>query len=88
MNQALLSKQAAEDNTAFLYGTVQAEIHKSSPAAVALASVLDGIAEELSGVNYSFRPGVLIVARQGALSRSLSGRPTFSHHPPLWDPGR
>ncbi len=46
MNQALMSKQAAEDNTPFPYGTVHAEIPESSPAAVAIDSVRFGIAEE------------------------------------------
>jgi 2'-5' RNA ligase len=46
MNQALLSKQAAEDDTPFPYGTVQAEIPQSSPAAVALTSVRAEIAEK------------------------------------------
>jgi 2'-5' RNA ligase len=46
MSQALLSKQAAEDNSPFPYGTVQAVIPASSPSIVALASVLDEIAEE------------------------------------------
>ena len=46
MNQALLSKQAAEGNTPFPYGTVQAELSESSPAAIVLASVREEIAEE------------------------------------------
>jgi 2'-5' RNA ligase len=46
MNQALLSKQVAERDTPFPYGTVQAELPESSPAAVALASVREEIAEE------------------------------------------
>jgi 2'-5' RNA ligase len=46
MNQALLSKQAAEDNTAFPYGTIHAEIPDSSPAAIAISSVREEIAEE------------------------------------------
>jgi hypothetical protein len=46
MNQALLSKQAAERDTPFPYGMVQAELPESSPAAVALASVREEIAEE------------------------------------------
>ncbi len=46
MNQALLSKQAAEDNTPFPYGTVQAELPESSPAAIALASAREQIAQE------------------------------------------
>jgi hypothetical protein len=36
MNQALLSKQATEENTPFPYGTIHAEIPGSSPAAVAI----------------------------------------------------
>jgi 2'-5' RNA ligase len=46
MNQALLSEQAAEDKTPFPYGTVQAEIPESSPAAAAISSVQAEIAEE------------------------------------------
>jgi 2'-5' RNA ligase len=46
MIQATLSKQAAKDNTPFPYGTVQAEIPESSPAAVAIALVQEEIAEE------------------------------------------
>jgi hypothetical protein len=46
MNQALLSKLAAEPNTPFPFGTVQAEIPESSPAAVAISSVQGEIAEE------------------------------------------
>jgi 2'-5' RNA ligase len=46
MNQALLSKQATEDNTPFPYGTIHAEIPESSPAAAAISSVREEIAEE------------------------------------------
>ena len=46
MNQALLSKQATEESTPFLYGTIHAEIPESSPAAVAISSVREEIAEE------------------------------------------
>ena len=46
MNQALLSKHAAKDNAPFPYGTVQAEIPASSPAAVTLCSVRQQIDEE------------------------------------------
>jgi 2'-5' RNA ligase len=46
MNQALLSKQAAEDNTPFPYGTIHAEIPECSPATVAISSVQAEIAEE------------------------------------------
>jgi len=46
MNQALLSKQATEWNTPFPYGTIHAEIPGSSPAAVAIGSVQEKIAEE------------------------------------------
>ena len=46
MNQALLSTLAAEPNTLFAHGTVQAEIPRSSPAAVAICSVQAEIAEE------------------------------------------
>ena len=51
MNQVLLSKLAAEPNTPFPFGTVQAEIPKSSPAAVAISSVREEIAnEDLAGL--------------------------------------
>ena len=46
MNQVLLSKLAAEPNTPFPFGTVQAEIPESSPAAVAISSMQGEIAEE------------------------------------------
>ena len=46
MNQVLLSKLAAEPNTPFPYGTIHAEIPESSPAAAALASAREEIAEE------------------------------------------
>ena len=46
MNQVLLSTLAAEPNTLFAHGTVQAEIPRSSPAAVAICSVQAEIAEE------------------------------------------
>jgi 2'-5' RNA ligase len=57
MIQATLSKQAAEDNTPFLYGTVQAEMPESSPAAVAISSVQAEIAEEdLAGRGQNIGP--------------------------------
>lgn len=46
MNQALLSNQTVEDSAPFPYGTVQAELPESSPAALALASVREEIAAE------------------------------------------
>ena len=46
MNQAFLSKLATEPNTPFPFGTIQAELPESSPAAVALASARNQIAEE------------------------------------------
>jgi 2'-5' RNA ligase len=46
MSQVLLSTLAAEPNILFAYGTVQAEIPGSSPAAVALRSVQRDIAEK------------------------------------------
>ena len=46
MNQAFLSKLATEPNTPFPFGTIQAELPESSPAAVALASAREEIAEE------------------------------------------
>jgi hypothetical protein len=50
MNQALLSKQAAEQNSPFPYGTVQTEMPASSPAAVAIGYVHEEIAKgDLAG---------------------------------------
>ena len=46
MIQALLSKQATEENIPFPYGTIHAEIPECSPAAVAISSVQAEIAEE------------------------------------------
>ena len=65
MNQALLSKQAAEDNTPFPYGTVQAEIPESSPAAVAISSVREEIADDdLAGIGLDVGP-IHITLRYG-----------------------
>ena len=46
MSQVLLSTLTAESNTAFAYGTIHAEIPESSPAAVAISSVREEIADE------------------------------------------
>src|ERR1017187_7653109 len=65
MNQALLSKQATEDNTPFPYGTIHAEIPESSPAAAAISSVREEIADDdLAGVGLSVGP-IHITLRYG-----------------------
>src|ERR1039457_5423828 len=46
MNQVLLSKQATEESPPFPYGTIHGEIPETSPAAAALASAREEIAEE------------------------------------------
>ena len=72
MNQALLSKQAAEDNTPFPYGTVQAEIPESSPAAVAISSVREEIADDdLAGIGLDVGP-IHITLRYGIEGDDIS----------------
>jgi 2'-5' RNA ligase len=72
MNQALLSKQAAEDNTPFPYGTIHAEIPGSSPAAVAIGSVQEKIAEEdLAGRGLDVGP-IHITLRYGIQGDDIS----------------
>jgi 2'-5' RNA ligase len=57
MSQVLLGKLADEPNILFAYGTVQAEIPGSSPAAVALRSVQRDIAEkDLAGRGWDIGP--------------------------------
>ena len=68
MIQATLSKQAAEDDTPFLYDTVQAEMPESSPAAVAISSVQAEIAEEdLAGRGQDIR-----TSRSASGSRAMT----------------
>jgi 2'-5' RNA ligase len=65
MNQVVLSKQAAEDNTPFPFGTIHAEIPESSPAAVAISSVREEIADEdLAGIGLDVGP-IHITLRYG-----------------------
>ena len=56
MNQPPLSKLAAEPNTPFPFGTIHAEIPESSPAAVAISSVREEIADDdLAGIGLDRR---------------------------------
>ena len=72
MNQALLSKQATEWNTPFPYGTIHAEIPGSSPAAVAIGSVQEEIAEEdLAGRGLNTGPHH-ITLRYGVQGEAIS----------------
>jgi 2'-5' RNA ligase len=65
MNQALLSNQATEENTPFTYGTIHAEIPESSPAAVAISSVREEIADDdLAGIGLDVGP-IHITLRYG-----------------------
>src|ERR1017187_9944848 len=65
MNQVLLSTLTAESNTAFTYGTIQAEIPASSPPAVAISSVREEIADEdLAGLGLDVGP-IHITLRYG-----------------------
>src|ERR1035437_5525989 len=65
MNPALLSKQATEENTPFPYGTIHAEIPESSPAAVAISSVREEIADDdLAGIGLDVGP-IHITLRYG-----------------------
>jgi 2'-5' RNA ligase len=72
MNQALLSKQATEENTPFPYGTIHAEIPESSSAAGALASLQEAIAEEdLAGRGRDIGP-IHITLRYGIQGEDVS----------------
>ena len=72
MNQALLSKLAAEPSISFPFGTIHAEIPESSPAAAALASVREGIAQEdLAGRGLDVGP-IHITLRYGIEGDDIS----------------
>jgi 2'-5' RNA ligase len=72
MSQILLSKHAAEDNAAFPYGTIHAEIPECSPAAVAISSVQEEIAEEdLAGRGLDVGP-IHITLRYGIEGNDIS----------------
>ena len=77
MNQVLLSKLAAEPNTPFPYGTIHAEIPESSPAAAALASAREEIAEEdLAGRGLDVGP-IHITLRYGIQGDDISAIETL-----------